>query len=121
MKGARCPGDIAAAQRVRVGAGMLIALLIPISLAALAYSFFYLRAFLKRPALPNVEAIVLGAVTDFFDTLGIGSFAPTIAWFKFRRMVEDRLIPSTMIVGHTPPSVMQGFIFLILLGVAVDP
>jgi len=60
-------------------------------------------------------------VTNFFDTLGIGSFAPTMAWLKFRRLVPDRLIPCTMLVGHTPPAMAQGFIFLILLGVFVDP
>ena len=27
---------------------------------------------------PSWEALGLGAVTNFFDTLGIGSFAPTI-------------------------------------------
>jgi uncharacterized membrane protein YfcA len=63
----------------------------------------------------------LGAVTNFFDTLGIGSFAPTMAWFKFRNLVADRLIPSTMLVGHTPPCIAQSIIFLILLGVLVDP
>jgi uncharacterized membrane protein YfcA len=63
----------------------------------------------------------LGAITNFFDTLGIGSFAPTMAWFKFRRMVDDRLIPCTMLVGHTPPCMAQAVIFLILLGVIVDP
>jgi len=35
--------------------------------------------------------------------------------------VPDRLIPCTMLVGHTPPAMTQGFIFLILLGVNVDP
>jgi uncharacterized membrane protein YfcA len=75
----------------------------------------------KRPAKPSGEAIVLGAITNFFDTLGIGSFAPTMAWFKFRKLVPDKLIPSTMLVGHTPPAMAQAIIFLILLGVQVDP
>jgi len=74
-----------------------------------------------RRALPQPEAIALGAITNFFDTLGIGSFAPTMAWFKFRRLVPDRLIPRTMLVGHTLPAVAQAIIFLILLGVLVDP
>ena len=64
---------------------------------------------------------MLGAVTNFFDTLGIGSFAPSMAWFKFRRMVPDQLIPPTLIAGHTPPSIVQGLIFLALLGGKVDP
>jgi uncharacterized membrane protein YfcA len=44
-----------------------------------------------------------------------------MAWIKFRKLVPDRLIPCTMLVGHTPPAMTQGFIFLILLGVKVDP
>jgi uncharacterized membrane protein YfcA len=44
-----------------------------------------------------------------------------MAWFKFRNLVPDRLIPSTMLVGHSLPSIQQAFIFLILLGLLVDP
>ena len=100
---------------------MLIALLIPVLLAAAVYSFVLFRAAVARKIVPSLEAVALGAVTNFFDTLGIGSFAPTMAWFKFRHMVEDRLIPCTMLVGHTPPCMAQAVIFLILLGVIVDP
>ena len=100
---------------------MLIALLIPVILASLFYCGLLVRAAIRRGAVPNLEAVALGAVTNFFDTLGIGSFAPTTAWLKFRGLVADRLIPCTMIVGHTPPSMVQGIIFLVLLGVFVDP
>jgi len=100
---------------------MLIALLIPLALAALVYGGALLRAAVQRGAVPKAEAMALGAITNFFDTLGIGSFAPTMAWLKFRRLVEDRLIPCTMLVGHTPPVLAQATIFLILLGVVVDP
>src|SRR5262245_49738198 len=100
---------------------MLTALLVPIVLVTLLYLAVLTRAAIRRAAVPNLEAVLLGAVTNFFDTLGIGSFAPTMAWFKFRHMVADRLIPCTMLVGHTPPSMAQAIIFLILLGVAVDP
>lgn len=100
---------------------MLIALLIPLGLAALVYAVALIRAAIARGAVPTLEAIGLGAITNFFDTLGIGSFAPTMAWFKFRRLVADRLIPCTMIVGHTLPAMAQAIIFLVLLGVLVDP
>jgi hypothetical protein len=70
---------------------------------------------------PGPEAIALGAVVSFLDTLGIGSFAPTTAWFRFRRMVPDRLIPPTLLVGLTPGATAQSIIFLILLGAHVDP
>ena len=100
---------------------MLIALLVPLTLAILVYAVVLLRIVIERQIRPKGEAVILGAVTNFFDTLGIGSFAPTMAWLKFRRMVADHLIPCTMLVGHTPPAMTQGFIFLILLGVLVDP
>ena len=100
---------------------MLIALLVAIGLAVLAYAVALARVVLARRVRPNLEAIGLGVVVNFFDTLGIGSFAPTTAWFKFRRLVPDRLIPPTMVVGLTPPAMAQSIIFLILLGVLVDP
>src|SRR4029078_5966356 len=80
-----------------------------------------LRAVIARKASPNIEAVALGAVVNFFDTLGIGSFATTTAWLRFRKLVSDRLIPPTLIAGLTPPAMTEGIIFLILLGVMVDP
>src|SRR3954447_25707117 len=100
---------------------MLIALLVPLALAILLFAIILLRAAVARRAAPSLEATAVGALMNFFDTLGIGSFAPTTAWLKFRRLVPDRLIPPTMLVGLTPPSMMEAIIFLILLGVLVDP
>ncbi len=70
---------------------------------------------------PKLEAIGLGAVTNFFDTLGIGSYAPTTAWIKFRGLVPDSFIPATLNVGHAMPTITQSAIFLLILGVHVDP
>jgi uncharacterized membrane protein YfcA len=100
---------------------MLIALLVPLCLAIIFYAVVLIRSAIAKRVVPSGEAVVLGAITNFFDTLGIGSFAPTMAWLKFRRLVNDRLIPCTMLVGHTPPAMAQGFIFLILLGVMIEP
>ena len=100
---------------------MLIALLIIIGIAVFAYGLALARAAMKKRAVPSAEALVLGAVVNFLDTLGIGSFAPTTAWFKFRRMVPDRLIPQTLLCGLTPPAMTESIIFLIGVGVFVDP
>jgi uncharacterized membrane protein YfcA len=54
----------------------------------------------------------VGLVTNFLDTLGIGSFAQQTALFKFFRLVDDRIIPGTMNVGNTIPTVAQAFIFM---------
>jgi len=100
---------------------MLIALLVPIVLATLVFAVVLARAAIARRAWPKVETLVLGAIVNFFDTLGIGSFAPTTAWLKFRKLTPDRLIPPTILVGLTMGAVVESIIFLLQLGVQVDP
>src|SRR3954451_20355715 len=100
---------------------MLIAILIPLGLAILMFTVILARAAIAKRAVPLPEAVALGAIVSFFDTLGIGSFAPTTAWLKFRKLVPDRVLPPTMLVGLTPPAMTESIIFLLLLGVLVDP
>ena len=69
--------------------------------------------------LPNALQIALGFFTNFFDALGIGSFATTTAVFRLRKMVPDRIIPGTLNVGHTLPTVVQAFIFTAIIPVDV--
>ena len=61
---------------------------------------------------PSPHQLLIGFVTNFFDTLGIGNFAPTTAWFRFAKLVPDELIPGTMNVGHTLPVMLMGFLFI---------
>ena len=68
---------------------------------------------------PNPIQIALGAVTNFFDALGIGSFATTTAAFRFLKMVPDRVIPGTLNAGHTLPTIAQAFIFTRLIPVDI--
>ena len=99
---------------------VVIVLLVALALIAAAFTVVMLVVATRRGQLrPNPEAVVLGAVTNFFDTLGIGSFAPTTAWLKLRRLVPDRFIPVTLNTGHALPSVVQALIFITL--VRVDP
>lgn len=67
--------------------------------------------------LPSPLQAAIGFVTNFFDTLGIGSFAPTTSWFKLQNVVPDQRIPGTMHVGHTPPVIVQAFIFIAIIQV----
>jgi uncharacterized membrane protein YfcA len=60
---------------------------------------------------PTLTQIGIGALTNFFDTLGIGSFATTTALFRFLRIIPDRIIPGTLNVGHTLPTVVQAYIY----------
>jgi uncharacterized membrane protein YfcA len=60
---------------------------------------------------------IIGFVTNFFDTLGIGSFATTTTVFRLLRVVPDEKIPGTLNVGHTLPTVAQAFIFIPMIEV----
>ncbi len=68
---------------------------------------------------PTVGDAVIGFVTDFFDTLGIGSFAPSTAIFKLRGRPSDELIPGTLNVGHNASAFVETTLFV--TSVAVDP
>ena len=56
------------------------------------------------PAPPTIFQTLIGFVTNFFDTLGIGSFAPTTAVFKLQEAWSPTSgIPGTLNVGHALP------------------
>lgn len=78
----------------------------------------YYRAGSGRPRTGPVE-ILIGAVANFFDTLGIGSFAPTTAVTKFLKLAPDENIPGTLNVGHALPTIMQALIFIAIVKVSV--
>jgi uncharacterized membrane protein YfcA len=62
-------------------------------------------------AVPTPLEGLVGFVTAFFDTLGIGSFATTTAAYKLRKMVPVKQIPGTLNVGHTLATIAQAFIY----------
>jgi uncharacterized membrane protein YfcA len=61
--------------------------------------------------MPTPLQTAIGFVTAFFDTLGIGSFATTTTVYKLRNIVPVKLIPGTLNVGHTLPTIVQAFIY----------
>ena len=69
----------------------------------------------RRP--PSPVQFAIGFVTNFFDTLGIGSFATTTTIYKLLRVVPDERLVGTMLVGHSLPVVVQAFIFLVAVHV----
>lgn len=68
---------------------------------------------------PRLFDVALGFVANFFDTLGVGSFATTTAAYRLRRYVADEDIPGTLNVGHALPTITQALIFI--AAVVVDP
>jgi uncharacterized membrane protein YfcA len=80
------------------------------------FSFFYLPDVFKHRRefsdKPWAGLFGTGFITNCFDTLGIGSFAQQTAIFKFFSFVDDRVIPGTLNVGNTIPTVTEAFIFM---------
>jgi uncharacterized membrane protein YfcA len=68
---------------------------------------------------PRPFDLAVGFVTNFFDTLGIGNFAPTTAALKFTRRISDEDIPGTLNVGHALPVLTEALIFI--AAIVVDP
>ena len=95
---------------------MYLFLVAIISLSALIFAYYYLKdVYRLRKEFPNSSWVPLsgiGFVSNFFDTLGIGSFATTTAFYKFTKLVDDRVIPGTLNVGHCLPVVAQSLLFL---------
>jgi uncharacterized membrane protein YfcA len=68
-------------------------------------------------ALPNRMQLAIGFVTDFLDTLGIGSFAITTSLYRGTGLVDDAEIPGTLNVGHAIPTFAEAFIFIAVVDV----
>ena len=66
---------------------------------------------------PTLATVATGFLTAFFDTLGIGSFATTTSIFRNWKLVDDVLIPGTLNVGITLPTVVQAYIYTRLIPV----
>jgi len=99
---------------------ILIVLQLVLAAATAVFLWELWIAWRKAPAAPSVEGVLWSAVSNFFDTLGISSFATTTAYFKFRRLIpDDRMIPATMMVGFGLPTVAEAFVFT--NAIKVDP
>jgi uncharacterized membrane protein YfcA len=107
---------------------MKTALFVGLFLVAIPYLVALGRAVLRGRAKgatgedaprPTPLELVIGFVTNFFDTLGIGSFASTTAIFKLKGLVRDERIPGTLNVGHTLPTLVQALIYIAIVNVDV--
>jgi uncharacterized membrane protein YfcA len=69
------------------------------------------------PVRPTIVQLAIGFVTDFLDTLGVGSFALTTSLYKLGRVVDDADIPGTLNVGHAVPTFAEAVIFILVVNV----
>jgi uncharacterized membrane protein YfcA len=98
-----------------------VVLLALLGISAAVYAAYWGYTLTKRRqwVWPTPYQALVGFITDFLDTLGIGSFAVTTTLYRPFRTVPDHLIPGTLNVGHTLPTVAQAFIFIVIVKVDI--
>jgi uncharacterized membrane protein YfcA len=99
-----------------IQAGLLAAIVLAGLALAVAWTAAARRANAGREGAGLGFAI--GLVTTFFDTLGIGNFAPTTAALKLLQLAPDELIPGTLVVGLAIGSILESLIFITTVEVA---
>ncbi|HMK86902.1 MAG TPA: sulfite exporter TauE/SafE family protein [Steroidobacteraceae bacterium] len=68
---------------------------------------------------PLIIEYPVGLVFAFFDTLGIGSFAPTTAALKFQGKIPDEQIPGTLNIGLNTAAMLE--MVIMVSGIVIDP
>lgn len=101
-------------------------ILLVIKAAILIYGFVFgfilLRDCLKHKEdftrTKLVPLAFIGFISDLLDTWGIGSFATCQAGFKFSRSCDDELMPGTLNIAHTIPTIVEFLLFLELIQIS---
>lgn len=87
------------------------------------FGVYYVKDVLKHKEdfkdVKYIPAIIIGVLANFFDTLGIGSYATSTTAFKFTKTCPDDLIPGTLNVAYAIPVVVEAVVFI--QKVTVDP
>ncbi|MBM3807463.1 MAG: sulfite exporter TauE/SafE family protein [Acidimicrobiia bacterium] len=99
---------------------ILVALLIVIAIAF--HAFWFVTAKQRRhrrpgDTKPKGVALLAAFIANFFDTLGIGSYATTASMSKLWNIMPDEKIPGTLNVGYVMATVVQAVIFMTIIEV----
>jgi uncharacterized membrane protein YfcA len=70
-------------------------------------------------AAPTAALTGTGALVNFLDTLGVGSFATTTTIARQFRLIRDERLPGTLNAGHALPTIAQALIYT--QSIDVDP
>lgn len=99
-------------------------LFVALGLITAAFVIVLARALQQRAAAgeqvrPTWQMTLVSFIANFWDTLGIGSFATTTSMVRQWHLVPDQLIPGTLNVGYVLPTVVEAYIYTRLI--PVDP
>lgn len=94
-------------------------LLVILVIAGLIFLFFFVQDYRNSYLNGEIEkegGVVVfsltGLIINFFDTLGIGGFAPMTVIFRQFKLVNDRVIPGTLNTAMCIPVVVEALIFI---------
>lgn len=101
------------------GLNLANVLLVILVIAGLIFLFFFVQDYRNSYLNGEVEkegGVVVfsltGLIINFFDTLGIGGFAPMTVIFRQFKLVNDRVIPGTLNTAMCIPVVVEALIFI---------
>jgi uncharacterized membrane protein YfcA len=98
----------------------LLALLVAVTVGFVLFWVKVERGRGHRGPLLSALHAAIGFFTNFFDTLGIGSFATTTTVYRLTRLVPDQEVPGTLNVGHALPTVAQALIYITIVAVGFE-
>ena len=100
---------------------MLTILFVALALCTLVFTATWAYEVVSnhKASMPSVRDCLIGLLTLFFDTLGIGAFATTTAFFKLWHLVSDEDIPGTLNIGIVLPAVVEAFIYMSIVDVNI--
>lgn len=99
---------------------MKTVLYIGLGVLGVGFLIFWIVALMnerRKREMPGLLDLGIGLVVNFFDALGIGSFATTTSCYKLLGIVKDEDIPGTLNIGVTLPSILEGFLYLAVVDV----
>ena len=104
-------------------------LLIALGLFAAGYLYVFVAGLVRdardgQPLAPKPLMALISFIANFFDTLGVGSYATTTSMVRFFKLIPDEKIPGSLNVGYVIPTMIQAYVTIhgvSGLGVTVPP
>jgi uncharacterized membrane protein YfcA len=104
-------------------------LLIALGVFAVGYLYVFIAALMRdardgQQLAPRPLMGLVSFIANFFDTLGVGSYATTTSMIRFFKLMPDEKIPGSLNVGYVLPTMIQAYVTIhgvSGLGVTVPP
>lgn len=98
---------------------LVVVLLALLVIAGAIFAYFFFTDYKKAQAAGQLEKegsvmafSLTGFWVNFFDTLGIGGFAPMTAILKQFKLVNDRILPGTLNTAMCIPVIVEALLFI---------